>query len=80
MEWRFEITWWIIFCIRCSRLLWAIFKKSNSTAEVAGGVIGNKIANRVTKVSSSPQNNSETITNEHDKETPKERYITPEER
>ena len=43
-------------------------------------MIGNKIANRVTKVSSSPQNNSETITNEHDKETPKERYITPEER
>ena len=27
-----------------------------------------------------PQNNSETITNEHDKETPKERYVSPEER
>ena len=29
---------------------------------------------------SSPQNNSETITNEHDKEIPKERYTSPEER
>ena len=29
---------------------------------------------------SSPQNNSETVTNEHDKETPIERYISPEER
>ena len=26
------------------------------------------------------QNNSETVTNEHDKETPKERYISSEER
>ena len=26
------------------------------------------------------QNNSETVTNEHDKEIPKERYISPEER
>ena len=28
----------------------------------------------------SQQNNSETATNEHDKEIPKERYISPEER
>ena len=27
------------------------------------------------KYKTSPQNNSETITNEHEKETPKERYI-----
>ena len=27
----------------------------------------------------SQQNNSETVTNEHDKEIPKERYISPEE-
>ena len=40
-------------------------------------MIGNKIANRITKVSkNSQQNNSETITNEHDKEIPKERYIS----
>ena len=33
---------------------------------------GNKIANRITKVSkNSQQNNSETVTNEHDKEIPK---------
>ena len=39
------------------------------------------IDNKITKVSqNSPPNNSETVTNEHDKETPKERYISPEER
>ena len=36
---------------------------------------------RVTKASKdSQQNNSETVTNENDKEIPKERYISPEER
>ena len=36
--------------------------------------------NRITNVSiSSTQNNSEIITNEHDKEIPKERCISPEE-
>ena len=36
---------------------------------------------KITKGSrSSPQNNSKTITNEHDKDIPKERYISPEER
>ena len=49
-------------------------------------MIGNKIADKNTKVSRiSPQNNLETITNEtqnikHDKEMPKERYISLEER
>ena len=51
-------------------------------------MIGNKIAeavaksydDKITKVSRrSPQNNSERIINEHDKEIPKERYISPEE-
>ena len=44
-------------------------------------MIGNKIANRTTKVSRrSPQNSSEKITNENDKEIPREReiYISPE--
>ena len=51
------------------------------TAEVTGDLIGNKIANKIAKVPrSSAQNNSETITNEHDKEIPKERYVSPEER
>ena len=45
-----------------------------------GDLIGNKIADRITKVSkSSQQNHSETVTNEHDKEIPKERYISAEE-
>ena len=36
---------------------------------------------KITKVSkNSQQNNSETVTNENDKEIPKERYISPEER
>ena len=44
-------------------------------------MIVNKIVNKITKVSkSSQQNNSETVTNGHDKEIPKERYISPEER
>ena len=44
-------------------------------------MIGNKIANKITKISkNSQQNNSETVTNEHDKEIPNERYISPEER
>ena len=39
------------------------------TAEATGDLIGNKIPNKITKVSkNSQQNNSETITNEHDKE------------
>ena len=44
-------------------------------------MIGLKIADRITKVSTnSQQNNSETVTNENDKEIPKERYISSEER
>ena len=49
--------------------------------EATSNSIGNKITDRIKKVSrGSPQNNSETLTNEYDKETPNERYITPEER
>ena len=41
------------------------------TAEPASGLIGNKTANRIRKVSKPlQQNNSETNTNEHDKEVP----------
>ena len=37
------------------------------TAEATGDFIGNKIANKIAKVSkNSQQNNSETVTNEHD--------------
>ena len=42
------------------------------TAEATGDLIGNKIANKITKLSkNSQQNNSDTVTNEHDKEIPK---------
>ena len=52
----------------------AIQKKS----EANGNLIGNKVANKVTKVSrGSPQNDSETVTSEHDKQIPEERYISP---
>ena len=48
------------------------------TAETTGYLIGNKIADKITKVSKKlEQNNSETVTNEHDKEILKERYISP---
>ena len=51
------------------------------TAEATGDLIGNKIANKITKGSKdSQQNNSETVTNDHDKEIAKERYISPEKR
>ena len=40
-----------------------------------------KLLTKVTKVSkNSQQNNSETVTNQHVKEIPKKRYISPEER
>ena len=56
-------------------------KVIQKTAEVSGDLIGNKIVNRITKVSrSSLQNNLETITNEHAKEIPKEKHISAEER
>ena len=46
------------------------------TAEATSDLIGNKIANKITKLSK----NSETVTNEHDKEIPKERHVSPKER
>ena len=56
-------------------------KAIQKTAEATSDLITNKIANRITKVSKSFQpNNSETVTNEHDKEIPIERYISLEER
>ena len=48
-------------------------KKQFKSAEATGDLIGNKISNKITKVSkNSQQINSETVTNDHDKETPKE--------
>ena len=49
--------------------------------KTTGGLIGNKIADKITKISKTSQhNNAERVTNEHDKEIPKERKISPEER
>ena len=40
--------------------------------EATGALIGNEIADKITEVSKlSPRNISETVTNEHNKETPK---------
>ena len=42
-------------------------------AEATGDLIANKIANKITRVSkNSQQNNLKTVTNEHEKEIPKE--------
>ena len=60
---------------------WKLRQKCNSKiAEATGDLIGNKTADKITKVwRILPQNNSETITNEFDKERPKERYMSPDE-
>ena len=51
------------------------------TAYATGDSIGNKIAGKITKVSQNSQkNNSETVTNENDKEILKEKYVSTEER
>ena len=47
--------------------------------EAIGDLIGEIIANRITKVSKNQQNNLETVTNEHGKEIIKELYVFPEE-
>ena len=45
------------------------------TAEATGDIIPNKIGDRISKLSKNSQrNNSEIVTNENDKEIPKERY------
>ena len=51
------------------------------TTQATDDLIGNKIINKITKAHQKLQdNNSETVINEPDKEIPKERYISPEER
>ena len=37
------------------------------------------VTKSLTEMQNSQENNLETVTNEHDKEIPKERYISPEE-
>ena len=62
-------------------LLQMHLKLLQKTVEATDDLNGNKIADKVTKISKpSRQYNSETATNEHDKEIPKEGYISLEER
>ena len=50
-------------------------------AETAGDLVGNETANKSTAISkTSQQNDSETVTNEYDKEILKERYKSTKER
>ena len=56
-------------------------KTASKTAEAIGDLIGNNNADKITKVwKTSQQNNSETVTNERDKEMSKERHIFAKER
>ena len=55
-------------------------KVVQKTEEATVDLIGNKIANRIIVSKKSQQINSETVTNKHDKEISKKRYISPEER
>ena len=56
-------------------------RSHSKKAKATGNLIGNEIANKIKRVSKNlQQNNLETIANEHDKEIPKERYVSPEER
>ena len=49
------------------------------TVAATGDLIGDKIVDKSIKISKASQEiNSETITSKHDKEIPKERYISPE--
>ena len=47
------------------------------TAETSGDLIGNKTADKISKILL--HNNTEKITNESNKEMPKERYVSPKE-
>ena len=66
----------------CHRYTQNCFKKNNSKkAKAIGDLIGNKIVDKITKLSKKlQQNNSEIVTNEHYKEITKKRYISPEQR
>ena len=56
-------------------------KSVQEKAEATGGLTGNTIASKITKVSkNSQQNNPETVTNKNDKRMHKEIYISPEKR
>ena len=48
MEWRIWITWWIIFCIRYSRLFWIYLKKAGEkTVNLLVKIYKNKLKNEI---------------------------------
>ena len=55
------------------------FKRAiQKKVEATGDLIGNEVAGKITKVSENSQwNTSEIVTNENNKEIPKERYTSP---
>ena len=58
-----------------------LHQMNEKLAEATDDLIGDKIADRITRLSkNSQQNNSETVKNEHDKVIPKKRCMYPEER
>ena len=69
-----------------NNLLQIFFKMSQKTnsknSRSKWCLIDNKIADKITKISKTLQKKkkSETATNEHNKEIPKERYVSPEKR
>ena len=49
MEWRNWIAWWVIFCIRYSRLVWIYLKKhGENTDNPSVRIYVNKIENWIT--------------------------------
>ena len=73
------------FLIIPNNLLQIFFKTSQKTnsknSRSKWCLIDNKIADKITKISKTLQKKkSETATNEHNKEIPKEGYISPEKR
>ena len=49
MEWRVWITWWIIFCIRYSRIFWVYHKKHGTVPDNPSiRIYVNKIEKRIT--------------------------------
>ena len=49
MEWQIWIAWWIVFCVRYSRLFWVYFKKHGENIdELSVQIYVNEIENRIT--------------------------------
>ena len=48
MKWRVWITWWIMFCIRYSRLFWIYLKKHGTVTIIFWNFICEKTENRIT--------------------------------